>query len=402
MRIEDLSVNERILIHLRDYSMDPVNEGAAMNQTQEGIGEAIGIRINHVPRATKKLLDDIYIDEVLVHIGGLKRKRKAYFLLKKGREIADDLIAKFRNQKVLFRDGEGNEKLITIDELIFKARSITPSNIILTYFNEEVLLESALEGKEEFPYVSTLDAIPEPEMFVDRKNEMKHIKKNIDENKKLLVVSGIKGMGKTTLVWKVLKEYEGSKNIMWYTAHDWDSARSVMEALSDFYVRLGRNEMKKMLRVSKDLDIGMSAGALLKDIQDSESIVVIDNVFDLKREVMQLLHMICENSRNLKGASFILITRDREGLLASPCLGDLGGNDLVLKGLEHEKAMEFMKTLGMEPDESERVYAMTQGHPLALKLVNSEAIDKVIDTKGLTKEEVWVVRCLKAFDAIFE
>ena len=146
----------------------------------------------------------------------------------------------------------------------------------------------------------------------------------------------------------------------------------------------------------------MSAGALLKDIQDSESIVVIDNVFDLKREVMQLLHMICENSRNIKGACFILITRDREGLLASPCLGDLGGNDLVVKGLEHEKAMELMNQFGMEPDESERVYAMTQGHPLALKLVNSQEIDKIIDTKGLTKEEVWVVRCLKAFDAIFE
>ena len=97
MRIEDLSVNERILIHLRDYSMDPVNEGAAMGQTQEGIGEAIGIRINHVPRATKKLLDDSYIDDTLVHIGGLKRKRKAYFLFKKGRKIADDLIDKFHS-----------------------------------------------------------------------------------------------------------------------------------------------------------------------------------------------------------------------------------------------------------------------------------------------------------------
>ncbi|MCK5396931.1 MAG: hypothetical protein KAJ33_01610 [Thermoplasmata archaeon] len=402
MRIEDLSVNERILIHLRDYSMDPINEGAAMGQTQEGIGEAIGIRINHVPRATKKLLDDIYIDEALVHIGGLKRKRKAYFLLKKGKKIADDLVDEFRGQKVLFRDSEGNENLVAIDELIFKARTITPSIIILTYFNEEVLLESSLEGKDEFPYVSTLDAVPEPEIFVDRENEMAHLKKSIDGDKRLLVVSGIKGIGKTSLVWKVLKDYEGSKNIMWYTAHDWDSARSVVEALSDFYVRLGRNEMKKMLRVSKDLDIGMSAGALLKDVQDSDSIVVIDNVFDLKREVMQLLHMICENSRNTKGTSFILITRDREGLMASPCLGDLGGNDLVVKGLDHEKAMEFMSQLGMEPDESERVYAMTQGHPLALKLVNSEEIDKVIDTKGLTKEEVWVVRCLKAFDAIFE
>ncbi len=402
MRVEDLSVNERILIHLRDYSMDPVNEGASMNQTQEGIGEAIGIRINHVPRATKKLLDDNYADEVLVHIGGLKRKRKAFYLSNTGLEIADDLLAKLRVQRVLFRDSEGNEKLVPIDDLIFKARSGSPSKLILTYFNEGVLLESALKGEDEHSYISTLDAIPEPDIYVNRIEETKFLIDKIDSGQKLIVVSGIRGIGKTSLVWKVLKSYEGKKNILWYTAHDWDSARNVIEALSEFYVRLGRNEIKKMLRLSKDLDIGMAASVLLKDLQDSDSIMVIDNVFDLKKEVMQLLHMICESSRNIKGANFILITRDRDALMSSPCLGDLGGNDLVVKGLEHEWAMEMMKTMGMEPDESERIYAMTQGHPLALKLVNSEEINKIIDTKGLTKEELWVVRCLKAFDAIFE
>ena len=402
MRVEDLSVNERILIHLRDYSMDPVNEGAAMNQTQEGIGESIGIRINHVPRATKKLLDDKYADEVLVHIGGLKRKRKAFYLTKSGLEIADKLLAKLRVQRVLYRNSKGNEKLVPIDDLIFKARASSPSKLILAYFNDGVLLESALKGEDEHSYISTLDNIPEPDIYVNRKAETKFLTNKINSDQKLIVVSGIRGIGKTSLVWKTLKNYEGQKNILWYTAHDWDSARNVVEALSEFYIRLGRNEMKKMLRLSKNLDIGMAANALLKDLQDSDSIMVIDNVFDLRREVMQLLHMICESSRNIKGANFILITRDRDALMSSPCLGSLGGDDLVVEGLEHEWAMEMMKTLGMEPDESERIFAMTQGHPLALKLVNSEEINKIIDTKGLTKEEVWVVRCLKAFDAIFE
>ncbi len=402
MIIEDLSVNERILIHLRDYSMDPANDGAAMGQTQEGIGETVGIRINHVPRATKKLLNDKYIDEELVHIGGLKRKRKAFFLTKAGLDITADILSKLRSQKVIFRDSEGHEKLIPIDDLIFKAKYGSPSRLILTYFNDGVLLESALKGWSEHPYISTLDIVPEPDIFVDREFESKFLLDKINSHQKLIVVSGIRGIGKTSLVWKVLKTYEGRKNILWYTAHDWGSVRNLIEALSEFYVRLGRNEMRKMLRVSKSLDIGMTTVTLLKDIQDSDSIVVIDNVFDLRKEVMQLLHMICENSRNIKGASFIFITRDREGLVASPCLGDFGGNDLVVKGLEHEKAMELMSQFGMEPDESERVYAMTQGHPLALKLVNSEEIGKVIDTKGLTKEEVWVMRCLKAFDAIFE
>ena len=402
MRIENLTVNERILIHLRDHSMDPKNEGASMGQTQEGIGESVGIRINHVPRATKKLQEEDCVDDSLVHIGGLKRKRKAYFLTKRGKEIAEDIISKAREQKVLFRDSEGNEKMMTIDDVVFKARGISPSRLILTYFNEEVLVETALEGEEEFPYISSLDTVPEPDYFVNRSEEMEYIKEGIDSGKKLLVVSGIKGIGKTALVWKTLKDYEGKKNIMWYTAHEWDTARSLMEGLSDFFVRLGRNDIKKLLKVTKGIDIGTGANTILKDIQDSEMVIVIDNVFNLKKEVMQLLHMICENSRNIVGACFILITRDREGLMDFPCLGDICGCEITVKGLEHKWAMEMMKEMGMEPEESERVYAMTQGHPLALKLVNSREIDKIIDTKGLTREEVWVVRCLKAFDAIFE
>ena len=402
MRIEDLSVNERILIHLRDYSMDPLNEGASMNQTQEGIGEAIGIRINHVPRATKKLLDDRYIEQELVHIGGLKRKRKAFYLTNIGMEITDDFLSKLKKQKVLFRSARGQEEVIEVDKLIFKSRSATISKIIMSYFNEGVVLESSLKGTGQYSFISNLDDLSEPEIFVDREAETGILFEKLDGDQKIIVVSGIKGIGKTTLVWKILKYYEKKKNILWYTAHEWDTARNVIEAFSDFYVRFGRNEMKKMLRMYKDLDIGKSAGTFIKDVQDSDSIIVIDNIFDLKKEVMQLIHMICENSKSIRGTKIILITRDKEGLMASPCLGDLGGKDLVVKGLEHKWAMKMMADMGMEPDESERIYAMTQGHPLALKLVNSEEINKIIDTKGLTKEEVWVVRCLKAFDAIFE
>ncbi len=402
MRVEDLSVNERILIHLRDYSMDPVNEGAAMGQTQEGIGEAIGIRINHVPRATKKLLDDRYIEQELVHIGGLKRKRKAFYLTKTGMEMTDGFLSKLRKQKVLFRSTRGQEELIEVDKLIFKSRSATVSKIIMSCFNEGVVLESSLKGTGKYSFISNLDDLSEPEIFVDRETETGILFEKLDGDQKIIVVSGIKGIGKTALVWKILKYYEKKKNILWYTAHEWDTARNVIEAFSDFYVRLGRNEMKKMLRMYKDLDIGQSASTFIKDVQDSDSIIVIDNIFDLKKEVMQLLHMVCEKSKNIRGTKVILITRDKEGLMSSPCLGDLGGNDLVVKGLEHKWAMKMMADMGMEPDESERIYAMTQGHPLALKLVNSDEINKIIDTKGLTKEEVWVVRCLKAFDAIFE
>ena len=403
MRVEDLSVNERILIHLRDYRFNPESATASIAQTQEGISEAVGIRVNHVPRATKKLLDDNYIEAALVHIGGLKRKRKAYFPTDSGSKISDKIISKIRVQKALFRSVDGTESTLKIDEVLFRSSSkVSISRIILTAFNEGVVLESALTGQEKSPYFSTLDAVPEPTHYFDREVESNHLKDNLEGDQRIIVVSGMRGIGKTSLVRTVLKEYEDSRNILWYVAHEWDTPRSVLESLAEFFIRLERNELKKLLRTTKKLDINLAVTTFMRDILASNTILVIDNIFDLKEEVMQLLYMLCESSRNFQDSHFIFITRDRDVLTSTPCLGDLGGaNEIQVKGLDQKWANKLMAEMGMEPDEMDRVYGMTDGHPLALELVNSKEIEKIIDTEGLTKEEVWVVRCLKAFDAIF-
>lgn len=402
MRIEDLSVNERILIHLKDYSTDPENEGAQLGQTQEGIGEAVGIRINHVPRATNALLGNAYIGEALVHVGGLKRKRKAFFLTPRGTEIAEGLISKLKAQKVHFRDSTGSEKILPLHEILFRARGSTAPNLILACFRDGLILESSLSGLQTAPFLSTLPELPGNEAFVDREKETAFLRSRIVSGEPLLVVSGIKGIGKTQLVLRTLKRFEGNKNIFLYTLHEWDTIRSLLEQVAANNVRLGRNELRKFLRQTKNPDTGMAATSLLKDLQESESIIVLDNIFDLKREMMQLLYLICEQSRTLKNVCVILITRDRQSLSPTACLGTLGSNDLILKGLDRGSSLELLGSLGMDPQDMDRVFAMTQGHPLALKLVNSEEILSMIDIKGLTKEELWVVRCLKAFDAIFE
>jgi hypothetical protein len=402
MRIEDLSVNERILIHLKDYSTDPANEGAQLGQTQEGIGEAVGIRINHVPRATNTLLGHEYIGEALVHVGGLKRKRKAFFLTPRGAEIAEGLISKLKAQKVQFRDSAGSEKTLPVHEILFRARGSTASCLILACFRDGLILESSLSGLQTTPFLSTLPELPANEAFVDREKETAFLVSGIESCEPLLVVSGIKGIGKTQLVLRTLKRFEGHKNIFWYTLREWDTVRNLLEQMAANNVRLGRNELRKFLRQTKNIDTGMAATSLLKDLRESDSIIVLDNIFDLKRELMQLLYLICEQSRTLKDVCAILITRDRQSLSPTACLGTLGPNDLVLKGLDRKSSLELLSILGMDPQDMDRVFAMTQGHPLALKLVNSEEIVSLIDTKGLTKEELWVVRCLKAFDAIFE
>ncbi len=402
MRIEDLSVNERIMIHLKDFSTDPVADGASLGQTQEGIGEGVGIRINHVPRATNSLLKDGYIDEALVHIGGLKRKRKAFFLTSKGLEASDSLISSLRLQKVPFRDSGGGEELVTIQDIAFKTRAMSAPTLILTAFKDGVILEDSLSGAKGCAFVSMLDLVSLPDHFVDRERERDILESVLEAGVGIVIVSGIKGIGKTSLVRITMERFKGRKNIFWYAAHDWDTARSFMEQVSDMYVRLGRNELKKALRQTKDVDVSQAAAALARDMKDSDSVLVVDNVFDLGKEMMQIIHLLCEQAGSMHKSCLVLITRDREQLVCATSGTMTKKTEITIGGLDRNSAMEMMATLGLEPEDSDRVFAMTQGHPLAIKLVNSEEIMKVIDTKGLTKEEVWVVRCMKAFNAIFD
>jgi DNA-binding MarR family transcriptional regulator len=403
LRLEDLSVNERILIYLRDYSGSQDQEVAVVEQTQEGISEAVGIRINHVPRASKKLIDDGYVEERLLHVGGLKRKRRAYTLTRRGQQLADEIISKVRNQEVPFRETGGQENMLTINDITFRAKGrATISKIVLVAFKESVILESALASEKKLAYLSTLGDVPDPIHFYDRDSEKNALLENISKNKRVIIISGMRGVGKSSLAKKAFKEIESTRNIIWYSAHDWDTPQSILENLADFFVRLGRNELKKLIRGVKKLDVNLAVLSLIKDMIGSNTIIVLDNVFNLKGDVMQMIFMICENAKSLNDSHFVLITRDRDALRSTPCLGGLGGpNEINLKGLEQKWAMKMMAELGMQPEDMERVYGMTNGHPLALELVNSDEIKALIDTKGLTKEEIWVVRCLKAFDAIF-
>jgi hypothetical protein len=312
------------------------------------------------------------------------------------------LISSLKPQKVLFRDSSGKEILVPIQEIAFKTRTTSTPILILTAFKDGVILEDSISGTKGDAFISMLDLVPLPEYFVNRDEERARLSSVLEAGEGIAVVSGIKGIGKTSLVRSVVENFQGRKNLFWYTAHEWDTARSFMEQLSDMYVRLGRNELKKVLRQTKDLDVGQAAAALAKDMKDSDSILVVDNVFDLGKEMMQIIHILCEQAGNMHKSCLVLITRDRE-LLVCAISGSMSKKtEVTIGGLDRDSAMEMMATLGLEPEDSDRVFAMTQGHPLAIKLVNSEEIMKVIDTKGLTKEEVWVVRCMKAFNAIFD
>jgi tetratricopeptide (TPR) repeat protein len=83
-----LTVGERIILHLAQYSKHIDSYDAPMDVSQDGIAAALRISRAHAAIELKKLKDGGEVLEKLVHIKRGKTKRKVYFLMPLGEERA--------------------------------------------------------------------------------------------------------------------------------------------------------------------------------------------------------------------------------------------------------------------------------------------------------------------------
>ena len=90
MVIPKPGVQERILLHLRDYSDFSDAVEVPFSLSQMGIANAVAIARSNVPRAIAGLKDQGLLIERQAHVTGVSRKRKAYFLTDSGMVQAEE------------------------------------------------------------------------------------------------------------------------------------------------------------------------------------------------------------------------------------------------------------------------------------------------------------------------
>lgn len=89
-------VQERILLHLLDYSDFKSSVEVPFALSQMGIANAVAIARSNVPRAIAGLKDQGLLIERQAHVAGVSRKRKAYFLTDPGINVSEDTWERLR------------------------------------------------------------------------------------------------------------------------------------------------------------------------------------------------------------------------------------------------------------------------------------------------------------------
>ncbi len=88
-----VTIGERIILHLAQYSKFKDDFDAPVDVSQDGIAEALRISRAHAAIELKKLKESILVEERIAHIRRGNTKRKVYYLNKTGEDKANSLRA---------------------------------------------------------------------------------------------------------------------------------------------------------------------------------------------------------------------------------------------------------------------------------------------------------------------
>ena len=383
------TVNERVLLHLKESGSAGQSIDLPAPITQEGIAEALGILVNHVSRAVKTLQAQGLIREATARIKGDIRKRKIYLITEDGMAVANSVAKRIGDTTVSVRDSRQRTREMPASEakpLLQPPRTYTA--LMARLDDRGVLdLHKAKMKRKNAKAVSRFVNAPAAEAFNGRVEELKALRAWLQTKKPpVMLITGHDGIGKTALAMQGVKSLEGGKHVFWYSFSPDSTHEDILGELSTFLKELGKPDMdfsehKAMEGLRKNIE------ALLSDL---DVLLVLDGDTPEDETLIEVVRVIAQASSAASNPVLITVTeppRWRHELKKRALLGELH-----LEGLDKESCRRLAPAL--EEKEFEKVFKLTRGNPLEVRLLSEHAEDDE-DVKGLSPEERALLRYLR-------
>ncbi|TLZ53390.1 MAG: hypothetical protein E6K18_00345 [Methanobacteriota archaeon] len=360
---DTLTVNERVLLHLRESgtARDAVD---AFPLTQPGIADTLGIRVNHVSRAVKHLIDHRLLAEGTTMLRGEVRNRKVYTVTPEGHALAQRLAAEVARRRVVAVDASGERALAASEA----KRLIAPPTLthLLATMDAEGRVDLRRPASPSARDVARFEeGRPAPQQLLGREADVLSFREWLDEGPTVLAVIGPKGIGKSAFVSACIDD---SRPRFWWSVRDGDSPAALLGGLGTFLADLGKGELRA--RVADEVPEWRQAAKILaRDLKAANAFLVLDDLEAASRELVPYLNAIIE-SVPANGCRIAVLSEEplpaRSTLLAEGRL-----RELRLRGLDRAAARALLPRTMLDP-EFEKVYRLTEGNPLSLKLLAAE------------------------------
>jgi len=329
----DLTVSERIMYLLHGYVKYEDKYEVPFDVTQDGISQACGISRAHAAIELKKLKAADLITERLSHVRKGKSRRKAYFLSFEGKAKAAEIAHYVRDNG--------------LDPMVDPAR-VSPG-------------QSARRPKA----ARRSSPLPQVDRFFGREEELRTLLDDLTSPAhRVICIRGIAGIGKTTLVAKVVSELSGQR-VFWHSVKPWDAPRTLADSLGGFFAENGSKALSSYLATGR-FELGEVSFMLEEELAENGFTLVFDDV-DSNPHVQEFLSML----RHSCGCANIVVTaEDRPGFYEpSDVVARREVHEVELTGLDREAALSLLRARGIEGPVTEQLVRLTRGHPLSLEMV---------------------------------
>jgi len=365
-----LTVEEKILIHLIQYMNFYDQWEVPFDITQEGIAGSIGIARCNVSRAMKKLISKGFIEEKIAHVKGADRRRKVYFLTHTGHTPANQIYKYLSEYPVVFRLLNGTQKETRLsklrEELENKPRFL---ELIKHMTPDGIIDQHALQADVDHKLTDFSDRLPRLKYFFGRKSELEQLS-SASKLHKFIVVRGIAGIGKTTLVTKLILDSANKVPVFWFRFHEWNTLRNLLTQLGKFLGNLGRTRLNSYLVTRRKIDLADISEILEHDMKGLNATLVIDDFHKIAPKIIPFFSALVEILTKLQDMVAIIMTRKHIPFYNPQ---DVQVSKLVLElelsGLDPDGSKELLAARKVAPELFESIYNFTAGHPLSLELL---------------------------------
>ena len=410
----NVAAQDRVLLHLLAQDEWANRYMVPPSMTRPGIAEACAQHPPNVSRTMRNLLREALVEEHTRSVQGEDRRQKTWQLTEAGRVEARQRHVALSATKVLVRNVDGDLLEVKANEVTKLLNSeLSLLQILLHAQHEGVLTYGDIrfgnikrtEEGQGVPRPGRLTPLvgvhatyanqpPTTRPVYGRDGELASLHQWFEDRHPCMVVHGIAGIGKSTLVAHWLKQHmedDPYLSVCWYTCQPWDRALGLATSLLH---RFGIDESHDPYRIIEtlplspgaDMDVDGWRRRLLAYMTDANTIrerfkdnaggpppywlIVLDDVHHVSNKARHLLGSLLQLAQKAP-LRIVMISRtemnvyDRRDVHIRNTV-----REMPLKGLSLEATEAWLNTLDSTvAPVAEEVHAATGGHPLALELL---------------------------------
>ncbi|MEA3559038.1 MAG: tetratricopeptide repeat protein [Candidatus Thermoplasmatota archaeon] len=375
--LKRVTIENRIMLLLFDHQGRKDDYSVPEVLSQGGMSKEMDVRQNNISRTLQELYSKGLIASRSSHVTGRQRRRKVYYLTEKGSSHVDDLMDVLSGKLVLVKTKNGDMEEWTLDRFIsYLSRQMSRKFSlyeVISYHLDGNEADLTLSGPTEGVPRQVIPSLPVVEDFYGRKEEMSLLEDLINaEGPEMMLVLGIAGQGKTTLVSHFLKDHF-IKRFNWIPCNRWMRPLTFLNGCASHLKGFGADSLSRYLKLSSIVDHRRGAEEMVKDLSSSGTVLVLDDAHRINDEMsdfMRLLKEVLFTSGIT--AKIMLISRERPDFYTrTEIMMKERMMEIELGGLDRSSVGKLLKDVDIPDEEHDIIYSLTNGHPLALSLLKA-------------------------------